>query len=123
MSEGFFKQVADPCNDWYHNASKVFLNAQDQFVPKAKFLYERKLLLTRYGKNAYHAAMDSMIDEIDSLTDAQRELGAVYKYANKYMVKVHDHFNKGSKYRIPLKWSLKVSHNCYEEEQRTANRV
>jgi hypothetical protein len=68
------------------------LKAQDQFVPKAKFLYERKLLLTRYGGNAYHSAMNAMIDEIDSLTDAQRELGAVYNYSNRYMEKVDKYF-------------------------------
>lgn len=28
--------------------------------------------------------------------------------------------NQSTKYRIPLKWSVKVSTNCYEEEQKVA---
>jgi len=45
----FHEKVAGPCDDYYHNAAKAFLHGQDAFMPQAKFLWENKNLLVRYG--------------------------------------------------------------------------
>jgi hypothetical protein len=81
-------------------------------------MWENKLFLTRYGKKAYSAAMFKMIDEIEALTDAQRDLENVYSYSNKYLDTVDRNVKKGNKWRVILKWSTKVSDNCVLEEEK-----
>ena len=82
LANGFFTKLADPCSNWYNNASKSFLKAQDDFVPQAKFMWENKLMLTKYGQKAYHTSMGDMIDQIDSLVDAQLKVDEYWSYAN-----------------------------------------
>jgi len=76
----FFTKIAEPCNKWYEDASKSFLGGQDAFLPQAKFMYEHKMLLVRYGGSAYREAFGHMLDQIEMLTDAQRDLENTYAY-------------------------------------------
>lgn len=59
--------------------------------------------------------MGLMIDQIESLKDAQLDLEGVYDYANKYMGLVAKNIPK-NKWRVVLKWSTKVTDNCILEE-------
>ena len=86
-------------------------------------MWEHKLLLTRYGGNAYKGAMNNMLDQIESLTDAQRDLENVYSYSNKYLALVDKNVKKGNKWRVILKWSTKVSQNCLLEEEKQIDRT
>jgi len=76
------------------------LKAQDSFVPEAKFMWENKLLLTKYGAMSYHRAMGFMLDQIEKLKDAQLELENVYAYSNKYMRLVDKNIQKNNKWRV-----------------------
>jgi hypothetical protein len=67
-------------------------------------MWEHNLLLNRYGKTSYHAAMGNMIDQIEALADAQRLLENYYAYADKYLSKTGDKIENG-KWRIVLKYS------------------
>ena len=33
LGHKFYAEIANPCNDWYHNASKTFLKGQAAFLP------------------------------------------------------------------------------------------
>ena len=123
LGEQFFSKIADPCNDWYHNASKTYLDGQAAFLPQAKFMWENSLILTRYGAQAYKQTMDNMIDQIESLADAQRDLENTYAYSNKYLRYVEKNVNSGNKWRVILKWSTKISQNCLLEEEKQVDRM
>lgn len=86
-------------------------------IPQAKFLWEHKLLMTRYGKADYHNAMNNMIDQIDGMVDAQNKLENYFSYAHKYMQTVERNLRADQKWRVPLKWSTKISNNCLETEE------
>lgn len=92
------------------------LKAQDSFLPQAKFLWEHKLLMTRYGKESYHASMGNMIDQIEELADGARDIENYYAYADKYLSKTGEKI-AGGKWRVVLKWSTKVSNACLEDEE------
>jgi hypothetical protein len=53
-----FFNLNQQCDDWYLNAQNAFLKSQDDFVPQAKFMWEHKLLLTKYGRDDYHSSMN-----------------------------------------------------------------
>ena len=86
-------------------------------------MWENKAILTRYGGNAYKVSMDSMIDQIEALTDAQRDIENFYSYSNKYLRLVDKNIKKANKWRVILKWSTKVSSNCLLEEEKQLDRV
>jgi hypothetical protein len=85
-------------------------------------MWEHKLLLTRYGKSAYKQTMSTMLDQIEELTDAQRDLENSYSYMNKYMRLTDSKIQGGAKWRVILKYSNKVANGCLLEEESLMDR-
>lgn len=112
LGDQFYNNINKGCDEWYVNASKLSLQAQDAFLPQAKFMWEHKLLLTKYGRESYHRSMGQFIDQIEALTDSQRDIENHYAYTDKYLAKVGEKLSSDEKWRVALKWSTKVSNAC-----------
>lgn len=74
--------------------------------------------MTKYGNKDYHNAMNNLIDQVDGLVDAQIKLDNYYSYSHKYMQTVARNLRDTQKWRVPLKWSTKVSNNCLADEEK-----
>ena len=63
-----------------------------------------------------------MLDQIEELTDAQRDLENSYSYMNKYMRLTDSKIQGGAKWRVILKYSNKVANGCLLEEESLMDR-
>lgn len=122
ISNKYYSQVAGPCNHWYVETSKTFDKGQLAFTPPAKFLYENRNFLTRYGSTGYHAVMGSMIDIVDDLTQAQRELESVYLYSTKQMRLMSKAIPR-NKWKVLLKYQTRIGKKCLAGEHELEQRM
>jgi hypothetical protein len=66
--------------------------------------------------------MNSMIDQLDLLAEAQIDVENYYLYADKYL-RLTGSKIPGGKWRTMLKWSTKVSNACLEDEDKVISHV
>jgi hypothetical protein len=80
VMSNFYEGIGAKCNNWYAASGAVFDSAATDIAHQVIFMNKYKNLMAKYTLADFRIAKNGMIDIVDGLTDAQRDVSSTTKY-------------------------------------------